>query len=173
MSPTWPVRPSAAWPALRGLRDMNRIFIDMDGVSVDYDRYVLESGLDRTTVKRTPGSYLKMKPYPGAIEGIRLLLSMGYECWIGTRPPTGVPSAYSEKAQWIIEYLPELANRVIVTPDKGLLGDAGDYLLDDQPHKANCAAFPGRVLHFGPGTTWIDVLMFFRRENRKRTRDQA
>lgn len=141
---------------------MNRIFIDMDGVCVDFDALVRALGLTGDELKVLPGAYLRMKPMEGAIEAIRLLIAMGWECWIATRPPTGVASAYSEKAQWIAEHLPELADRVIVTPDKGLLGDEGDYLIDDRPHKANCLAFPGRLLHFAPGVTWLDVVLFFR-----------
>lgn len=75
-----------------------------------------------------------------------------------------MPGAYGEKAQWVAEHLPELAERVIVTPDKGLLGDEYDYLVDDRPHKANCEGFRGQLVHFAPGTTWLDLVGYLRNQ---------
>jgi 5'(3')-deoxyribonucleotidase len=87
---------------------------------------------------------------------------MGFEVWIATKPPTGIPYAYSDKAAWVLRELPELKRRIIVTHDKGLLGDAGDYLCDDRPHKANCERFAGTLLRFIDGYHWPQALDFFR-----------
>ena len=141
---------------------MRRIFFDMDGVLVDFDRYIRENNMTVEDAKYHPGAYLAMPEMEHAVESVRLLIAMGWECWIATRPPTGNPYSYTEKARWVAEHLPELANRVIVTPDKGMLGDEGDYLVDDRPHKANCHLFRGKLLHFGAGITWLDVVQFFR-----------
>lgn len=135
-----------------------RIFIDMDGVLVDFDAFRAASNLTADEMKRMPGAYLAMDPYPDAIAGVRSLIGMGYEVWIATKPPTGVPHAYSDKAEWIMRHLPELKRRIIITHDKGLLGDAGDYLIDDRPHKANCESFKGILIRFMNGVTWADVL---------------
>ncbi len=146
---------------------MNRIFIDMDGTSVDFDRAMLEWGLSSDTLKRMPGAFLCMQPFPGAIEGIRSLIGMGFECWMASKPPTAVPVAYADKAGWVLQFLPELKRRLILTHDKGLLGDERDYLIDDRPHKANCSRFPGTILHFGPRgvyRSWEDILMKMRTE---------
>ena len=141
---------------------MNRIFVDMDGVLVDFDRFRDERGLTGDQVKAMPGAYLFMCAIPGALEAVRSLIGMGFEVWLATKPPTGLPHAYSDKVAWILQHLPELKRRIILTHDKGLLGDAGDYLCDDRPHKANCERFAGTLLRFVDGFHWPQALEFFR-----------
>lgn len=145
---------------------MNRVFIDMDGVIVDFNAYATANNLTGDEVKRTPGAYLNMPSIPGAIEAVRSVIGMGFEVWIATKPPTGIPYAYSDKAAWVMRELPELKRRIIITHDKGLLGDAGDYLCDDRPHKANCEKFPGTLLRFVDGYHWPEALRFFRQKKR-------
>lgn len=135
----------------------NRVFVDLDGVVVDFDRYMRETGLTSGEVKTMPGAYLSMPPIPGAIEAVRSLIGMGYEVWIATKPPTGIPYAYADKAAWVMEHLPELSRRIIITHDKGLLGDARDILIDDRPHKANCTSFKGRLIHFTREQASLDL----------------
>lgn len=141
---------------------MNRVFVDMDGVIVDFDAYKTARGLTGDEVKRTPGAYLDMPAISGAVEAVRSIIGMGFEVWIATKPPTGVPYAYSDKAAWVLRELPELKRRIIITHDKGLLGDEGDYLCDDRPHKANCEEFKGILLRFIDGYHWPHALNFFR-----------
>ena|ERR1700743_3561883 len=140
---------------------MNRVFVDMDGVIVDFDAYKRTTGLTGDEIKRLPGSYLAMPPIPGAIAAVRALIGMGYDVWIATKPPTGVSYAYSDKAQWIFQNIPELKRKIIITHDKGLLGDEGDYLCDDRPHKANCEAFKGTLIRFVGGYHWPEALKLF------------
>lgn len=153
---------------------MNRVFVDMDGVIVDFDAYKTTHGLTGDEVKRKPGAYLAMPPIAGAKEAVRSLIGMGFEVWIATKPPTGVPYAYSDKAAWIFEHLPELKRRIIITHDKGILGDAGDFLCDDRPHKANCVSFAGEVLAFIDGYHWPQALEYLRtkRSNAKAQRSE-
>lgn len=140
----------------------NRIFLDMDGVIVDFDEYKRSLGISGDEIKRQQGAYLAMRPIEGAIAGVRSLIGMGYEVWLATKPPTGVAHAYSDKAQWVFDNLPELKRRIIITHDKGLLGDAGDILVDDRPHKANCVQFKGSLLVFGREVGWPDVIDYAR-----------
>ncbi|MHB1641133.1 MAG: 5' nucleotidase, NT5C type [Acidithiobacillus sp.] len=141
---------------------MKRVFVDMDGVIVNFDAYKTASGLSADEIKRKPGAYFDMPPIEGAIEAVRSVIGMGYEVWVATKPPTGISYAYSDKAAWIFNHLPELKRRLIITHDKGLLGDAGDYLCDDRPHKANCANFPGTLLAFVDGFHWPQALDILR-----------
>lgn len=134
----------------------------MDGVIVDFDAYMKAHGLTGDEVKKKHGAYLEMPAIPGAIEAVRSLIGMGYEVWIATKPPTGIPYAYSDKAAWVLNHLPELKRRIIVTHDKGLLGDSGDFLCDDRPHKANCEKFAGMLIKFIDGYHWQDALEVFR-----------
>jgi hypothetical protein len=53
---------------------MNRIFIDMDGVIVDFDGYARSLDRSGDETKRQLGAYLRMEPMPGAIEAIRSLI---------------------------------------------------------------------------------------------------
>jgi 5'(3')-deoxyribonucleotidase len=142
---------------------MNRVFIDMDGVIVDFDRYKTELGLTGDEIKNRPGAYRVMLPIDGALSGVKSLIGMGFEVWIATKPPTGIAFAYMDKAQWVMDNLPELKRRIIITHDKGLLGDVGDFLIDDRPHRANCEQFKGFLLRFENGSTWQDVLTVMRR----------
>jgi len=141
---------------------MNRAFCDMDGCIVDFAGFKKKHGLTSAEVKVRPGAYLDMEPIPGAIEAVRRIISMGFEVWIATKPPTGIPYAYSDKAAWVLRHIPELKRRIIITHDKGLLGDKGDFLVDDRPHKANCERFPGTLLRFVDGYHWPQALDFFR-----------
>lgn len=141
---------------------MNRIFIDLDGVTVDFDSYAKNLSMVGDLVKNHPGAYLHMEPIPGALAAIRSLIGMGFDIWIATKPPTGNAQAYADKAQWVMNHLPELKRKIIITHDKGLLGDQFDYLIDDRPHKANCLEFKGSLIKFVFPTTWEDVLDIFR-----------
>lgn len=141
---------------------MNRVFVDMDGVIVDFDAHMKATGLSGDELKKLPGAYLAMLAIDGAIDAVRSLIGMGFEVWIATKPPTGIPYAYSDKAEWIMKNIPELKRRIIVTHDKGLLGDDGDYLCDDRPHKANCEQFKGRLLRFIDGYHWQQAIEYFK-----------
>jgi hypothetical protein len=144
---------------------MNRVFVDMDGVVVDFDRFRDERGLTGDQVKVMQGAYLQMPAIDGAIAAVRSLIGMGYEVWLATKPPTGIPHAYSDKAAWVMANLPELKRRIIITHDKGLLGDEGDYLCDDRPHKANCEKFRGTLLRFVNGFHWPQALDALRKRS--------
>lgn len=137
---------------------MPRVFVDMDGVLVDFDGFMSKHNLTPDQTKKMHGAYLAMAPYPDGLAGIRELIAMGFEVWIATKPPTGMPFAYADKVSWILEHLPELAERIIITHDKGLLGNKQDFLIDDRPHKANCEQFSGRLIRFVDGKTWAEVV---------------
>jgi len=137
---------------------MNRVFVDLDGVVVDFEAHMRELNLTGDELKKMPGAYLWMLPIPGAIAAVRSLIGMGYDVFIATKPPTGIAFAYADKVSWVLSYLPELKRKIILTHDKGLLGDQFDYLIDDRPHKANCEEFKGTLLHFKDGFRWPELL---------------
>lgn len=135
-----------------------RVFLDMDGVVVNFDGYATALGLTGDEVKKVRGAYLEMQPAPGAMEAIKWLIGSGYDVWLATKPPTGIAFAYADKAEWVFTHLPELKRKLIITHDKGLLGDEKDILVDDRPHKANCEQFRGTLIRFINGETWDGVL---------------
>lgn len=140
---------------------MNRVFVDMDGPLVNFEARMLELSMDSQKLKTMPGAYLDMEPEPGGIQAIHSLIGMRYEVWLATKPPTGIPWAYADKVGWVLNHLPELKRRIILTHDKGLLGDGGDFLIDDRIHKANCLSFKGQLMHYTPGA-WPVILEIFR-----------
>jgi 5'(3')-deoxyribonucleotidase len=143
----------------RSTRDQ-RVFIDMDGVIVDFEAHMKQTGMTADEVKRYSGAYLAMPAMPGALAAVRSIIGAGYEVWIATKPPTGIPFAYGDKAAWVMRHLPELTQRIIVTHHKGMLGRPGDWLIDDRPHKAHCDEFEGWLIPFGgtTGTGWPEAL---------------
>lgn len=152
---------------------MNRVFIDMDGVIVDFERRMRELECTGDELKRMPAAYLTMPEMPGATAAVRSIIGMGYNVFIATKPPTGIAFAYMDKAQWVLNHLPELKRKIIITHDKGLLGDQYDYLIDDRPHKANCGQFKGTLLGFigdrePHGYTWSGILGYFTRNRPRR-----
>ena len=143
---------------------MNRIYVDMDGVVVDFEAAMRKRGiLTGDEAKRVVGFYRDAPFVDGAKEAIASLLGMGFSVWLATKPPTGIAHAYADKAQWVFDNLPELKRNLILTHDKGTLGDAWDILIDDRPHKANCNEFAGRLLTFYPRPGWERVLKQCRR----------
>ena len=141
---------------------MNRVFVDMDGVLVDFEGYLEQHGLSVAEVKVQPGAFERMPALPGAIAALREVAGLGFEVWIATKAPSGLPHAYADKVAWVLRELPELKRRIIVTHDKGLLGDEGDFLCDDRPHVANCERFPGTLLRFVDGYHWPEALAVLR-----------
>ena len=89
-----------------------------------------------------------MLPIPGSLGAVRELISLGYDVWIATQATVGAYHVYGDKVRWIQREIPELSEKIIVTPDKSLLGDRHDFLCDARPHKANCQKFAGRLLMF-------------------------
>ena len=77
-----------------------RVFVDMDGVLVDF-----QSGIDQQseeTLRRyeghpddIPGIFSQMKPIPGAIEAIHKLQDH-YDLFILSTAPWGTPSAWAD-----------------------------------------------------------------------------
>lgn len=143
---------------------MPRVFVDMDGVAVDFDGYRDRLGLTSEEVKVRKGAYLDMELIPGALEALQVLIGLGFDVWLATKPPTGIAHAYSDKAAFVFKQLPFLRRKVIITHHKGLLGSEDDYLVDDRPHKASCTEFAGTLVPFVDGYHWPQALEFFRAE---------
>lgn len=133
------------------LTDRKRLFLDMDGVLVDF-----ESGIARVDPAiltayagqrdRIPGLFGLMDPLPGALEAFSTLASV-FEVHLLSTAPWGNPSAWSDKLLWVQRYLGEAGyKRLTLTHNKHLA--IGDFLVDDRT--ANGAdRFTGEHLLFG------------------------
>lgn len=139
-----------------------RVFVDMDGVMADYAAAMVLHNVAGDVLKNMPNVYRELNPIEGAFETIRAIRDAGFEVWIATKTPTGNAQAYADKVHWILEHLPDFKRNIIITHDKGLLGNANDFLIDDRPHKANCENFPGKFIHFHEEQwTWKKIGIYF------------
>lgn len=141
-----------------------RIYVDMDGVMADFERAIVETGLEGPELKLIQGTYLNLHPYPGAFDALDKLEEMGFEIRISTKIPRNNLHAASEKLFWLERYRPKYISHTTITNDKGDSGRLGDYIIDDRPHKANVSNFNGTLLDFGPKNTykdWDSILKFF------------
>ena len=132
------------------------LWIDMDGVLVDFTAHVKEvcdkddyiAKMYKGREDRIPGVFRNPKPIKGAIESIKLLEQSGlYEMYIATAAPWGNPESACDKRYWIEEHFGRLfRKKMAITHLKNLL--IGDYLIDDRT--ANGAGeFTGEHIHFG------------------------
>lgn len=128
---------------------MKRIYVDMDGVLCDFYGAAREA-LQKNPGQRYPqsqwGFFLKLEPILDSLESMRIL-SQKYDVWILTRPSFQNVNCYTEKAQWVWDYLGfDMLKKMIIAGDKSLL--RGDILIDDQ-NNANQENFKGEWIHFG------------------------
>lgn len=143
------------------------IYIDMDGVLVDF-----ESALTKVSPEmlekfageydNIPGIFALMDPVPGALEAVDRLKEK-YDLYILSSSPWENPTALGDKLAWVKKYFGGdgqeniFFRKVIFSFVKHL--NRGDILIDDRT--ANGAGdFLGRHIHFGSSEfpNWQSVL---------------
>ena len=139
------------------------LYIDMDGVIVDF-----ESGINSINLKekkeyagkyqKCPNIFSKMKPIEGALTAVEKL-SEKYDVYILSSPGWGNASAWSDKYNWIENYLPIMKKRLILSSQKHL--NKGDYLIDDR-FTNGADNFEGEHIHFKSSNypNWAAVLEY-------------
>lgn len=143
---------------------MKVLYFDMDNVLVDF-----ETGIKRQTAEtlatyegrfdEIPGIFSQMDPMPGAIEAFEAL-SKVYDVYVLSTAPWENPSAWSDKLNWVKQYLGQAAyKRLILSHHKNL--NKGDYLIDDR-RKNGTAEFEGEWIEFGSERfpDWKSVLAY-------------
>ncbi|MCF8365059.1 MAG: hypothetical protein K9H16_04720 [Bacteroidales bacterium] len=140
------------------------LFIDMDGVLVDFQSGLMQLSEDIQTQfleqeDNIPGIFSLMKPMPGAIEAYERL-SKKFDTYILSTAPWENPTAWSDKLLWVKKYLGTVAHkRLILSHHKNLL--KGDFIVDDRD-KRGVKEFVGEHIHFGtekfPG--WREVVEY-------------
>jgi len=140
------------------------LYIDMDNVLVDFpssfskiDNNILEKY--ETNKDDIPGIFSLMKPIDGAIDAFNILSEI-YDTYILSTAPWDNPTAWSDKLQWVKEYLGKNAyKRLILSHHKNL--NKGDFLIDDRT-KNGADKFDGKLLLFGSEQfpNWASVLKY-------------
>lgn len=133
---------------VRKYPDVRRVYIDMDGPLADFVGASLAAGLDPKAFKSVAGAFVTLPLVHGAAEAIAEFESMGLLVFIMTKTPAVNPYAATEMLLWTRQHFPHLVDRVVITSDKGAVGTARDFLVDDHPEWANALNFPGKVLLF-------------------------
>lgn len=128
----------------------NTIFVDMDGVVADFDKYVLDAlgrtfshshgpGADDemwTFLRSRPHFYNELPPTPYAFELWDLVNSFGANVEILTAIPrrSTIPAAEEDKRKWINRYFgPEVKVRIgPYSKDKWKHANGKDILIDDR-----------------------------------------
>lgn len=139
------------------MKDKKILYIDMDGVIVDFERSVKEKKADYGFVYLTsyedhpdliPKVFIDARPINGALPAIKKLLDSGkYEMYLATTAPWGNPTAMNEKLLWVKQWLGnDFHKKLITTHRKDLL--MGDYLIDDRV-KNGAGEFKGELISFG------------------------
>tara|TARA_R110001606_G_scaffold399188_1_gene581421 strand:+ start:1735 stop:2229 length:495 start_codon:yes stop_codon:yes gene_type:complete len=132
------------------------IFIDMDGVLVDfasaiehfYETIPDYKNSHKNNPDEIPGIFKNPLPIPGAIEAVKAISSSNqFELFIATTSPWDNHDALVHKRLWVEKYFGDLfKKKMFITHRKDLL--SGDYLIDDR--EANGASnFKGELLSFG------------------------
>lgn len=137
------------------------IFVDQDGPLYNFDAAARAIGRHPKEAKMIPDFYLNLPPTPGAQEAIEELHTWeAVQLFVATKIPDENPRAAWEKMVSLREHYPWFEERVIVTPNKACLGTSRDVLIDDRPHKADAAFFPGEFIVFGSpqAPTWKQVM---------------
>lgn len=110
------------------IKEYNRTY----GASLTVDK-ITDWGLPEGAKNVFSNSHFfrKLKPLPGAIEGVKQLISRGHEVILATSPSrdSGIACA---KIDLVKKWLPELSENLCICERKDLFN--ADILIDDAPH---------------------------------------
>jgi len=144
------------------------LYIDLDGVIVDVERYINETynpeyikanGIG-TLIDNHVDIFNHSQPIPGAVAAFRQL-AQRYDVYILSTAPWDNPDSLTAKRLWVEKHLgSEAYKRLILSHNKGLL--RGSYLIDDRIANG-VADFEGTHIHFGSSDTpdWETVMQLF------------
>lgn len=134
---------------------MKIVYIDMDGVVADFcgsQHFTKTDPLTRSPSRMYEvGFFETLPPIQGALWGVRSLLkNPNLDIFICSQPVKESSISYTEKANWIAKWLPELSGKIILTQNKEHLAGPNRILIDDAgwKWKDKWEAAGGEFLHF-------------------------
>ena len=156
------------------------IFIDMDGVLVDFESGVEkiapevkakyeDDGTGKHQYKNIPGMFSLMEPMPGAIDAIKALHASGrFELYILSCAPWNNPSSWTDKLEWVKKHLDSAKSdgifykRIVLSHHKNLCAQNNAWLIDDRIAHGS-ELFGEHFIHFGSERfpDWNAVLAHF------------
>jgi len=136
------------------------LYIDMDGVLVDFDDTINKyKEVCEKPHREVPWIFSVMQPMPGAVEAW-YKLSWIFDCYILSTPPWRNPVAWQDKRIWVEKHFGESAyKKLILTHRKDLA--IGDYLIDDRTSNG-AKDFQGKFIQFGTPKfpNWDAILLY-------------
>lgn len=141
---------------VRTYPNVPRVYFDLDGTLFDFVRAATAKGLTPKEYKVQRGAFSNLPLIAGAQEAVAQVELMGYQSWVLSKISKSNPYAAAEKLIDVRQSFPSIGDRVIISPDKGAVGTARDFLVDDLPEWANANNFPGTVLRFE--NNWAPIL---------------
>lgn len=152
------------------------MFIDLDGVTADFDKAIKSFCPDLETldnmkdyevradkvdkiVEANPNIFETLEPIEGAIEAVNKLMDE-HDVYFLSTPMWNIPESWMDKRIWVEKYFGRRAHkRLILTHRKDLA--IGDILIDDRLRNG-ASEFSGEHIHFGkaPFENWDKVLNY-------------
>lgn len=134
-----------------GIRQKQKIFVDMDGVLCDFLSSYLQYKKERPEIEFPQSQYgffAELDPIPESIDSFRMLENY-YDMYILTRPSNYNLQCFTEKAFWIKKHLGfHVLENLIMSCDKSIVKGEGHILIDDTK-QAGQLDFDGDFIHFG------------------------
>lgn len=153
------------------------VYIDLDGVTADFDKkmdelapdlylgdgpdYEIRSKMVDEVIKANLTMFQELDPIDGSIESINQLMN-SFEVYFLSTPVWAVPESFSGKRIWVEKHFGDaVKKRLILTHRKDLA--IGDFLIDDRL-KNGAAEFKGEHIHFGSDKfpNWKSVVEYLK-----------
>ena len=165
---------------MTGTASKEIIFIDMDGVLVDFNSGVEkidpkikalyeDDGTGKHHYKNIPGMFSFMDPMPGAIAAVKALhASNRFDLYILSCAPWNNPSSWTDKLLWVKKHLDSdrpdgiFYKRIVLSHHKNLCAQNNAWLIDDRIAHGS-EQFGEHFIHFGSERfpDWNAVLKHF------------